>query len=36
MNSNLRLGKCDQLQMVENKSYEASWQEQTVAKRCTK
>lgn len=36
ISSYLRLGKCDQLQVMENKSSEASWQQQAVAKSCTK
>lgn len=36
ISSNLRLGKCDQLQVMENKSSEASWQEQAAAESCTK
>lgn len=36
ISSNLRLGKCDRLQVMENKSSEASWQQQAVAKSSTK
>lgn len=36
ISSNLRLGKCHQLQVIGNMFSEASWQEQAVATNCTK